>query len=161
MDFKITDECKLCKGDMEHECFHFPNKNGDIDICEDCGDYMKYLEKDLIKDKIKFMRKIRCDNCNFRICKINDNSLCLWCLNDDKILRHTVLYGKYNGKTHAFVLQNDFSYCVSQIEFRSKKNYDETKLTHLTKKVSNTVSHHNHCSPLPFEDISINKRWMY
>lgn len=52
---------------------------------------MKYLEKDLIKDKIKFMRKIRCDNCNFRICKINDNSVCLWCLNDDIILRHTIV----------------------------------------------------------------------
>jgi DNA-directed RNA polymerase subunit RPC12/RpoP len=160
MDFEITDECKLCKGYMGQGCFHFPNIKGNIDICENCGDYMKYLEIDLVKDKIKFMRKIRCDNCNFRICKINDKSVCLWCLNDDIILRHKVLYDKYNGKTHAFVLQNDFSYCISQIEFITKYNYDETKLTHLTKKVLNNVSHSNRYTSLSFEDTSINKRWM-
>ena len=160
MDFEIAKDCKLCKGNMKQGCFYFLNKNGNIDICGNCGDYMKYLETDLVKDKIKFIRKIRCDNCNFLICKINGNSVCLWCLNDDIILRHKVLYDKYNGKTHAFVLQNDFSYCISQIEFIRQHNYDETKLTHLTKKVLNNVSHINRYSPLPFEDKSINKRWM-
>ena len=152
--------CKLCKGVMANECFDFLNKNGNIDVCGNCGDYMKYLEKDLLKDKIKFIRKLRCDNCNFRVCKINGNSVCLWCLNDDIILRHKVLYGKYTGKTHAFVLQNDFSYCISKIEFINKNNYDETKLTHLTKKVLNNVSYCNRYNPLPFEDTTINKRWM-
>ena len=121
---------------------------------------MKYLENDLVKDKIKFIKKIRCENCNFLICKINGNSVCLWCLNDDIILRHKVLYHKYTGKTHAFVLQNDFSYCINQISFRTENNLDETKLTHLTKKILNNVSHSNRYSPLPFEDKSINKRWM-
>jgi len=149
ISIEITDACKSCKGYMDSPCFQYPNKNGDDDICRNCGNNMEYLEKALVKDKLKFMRKIRCDNCNFRICKINDNSVCLWCLHDDKILRHIVLYGKYTGKTHAFVLQTDFSYCVGQVEFRRKRNYDETKLTHLTKKVLNNISHSNHCSPLP------------
>ena len=152
MDIEIATNCKLCNGDMDKVCFNFLNKNGNIDVCSGCGDYMEYLQKDLVKDKLKFMRKIRCDNCNFRICKINDNSVCLWCLNDDIILRHIVPYGKYNGKTHAFVLQNDFSYCISQIEIRKQHNYDETKLTHLTKKVLNNVSHKNRNSPSSFED---------
>ena len=120
---------------------------------------MKYLENDLIKDKIKFMRKIRCDNCNFRICKINCNSVCLWCLNDDIILRHKILYDKYSGKTHAFALQNDFGYCINQIGLRAERKLDETKLTHLTKKVLNNVSHANRYNPSSFEDNSINKRW--
>ena len=47
---------------------------------------------------------------------------------------------------------------ISEIEFRS--NYDETKLTHLTKKVLNNVSHRNRYRPSQFEDKSINKRWM-
>ena len=160
MNFEIANNCKLCKGVMANECFDFLNKNGNIDVCGNCGDYMKYLEKDLLKDKIKFIRKLRCDNCNFRVCKINGNSVCLWCLNDDIILRHKVFYGKYTGKTHAFVLQNDFSYCISKIEFINKNNYDETKLTHLTKKVLNNVSYCNRYNPLPFEDTTINKRWM-
>lgn len=160
MDFEIANDCKLCKGDMIQGCFHFPNKNGNIDVCGKCGEYMKYLENDLIKDKINFIRKIRCDNCNFRICKINGNSICLWCLNDDLILRHKVLYDKYNEKTHAFVLQNDFSYCINQISFITEHKLDENKLTHLTKKVLNNVSHGNRYSPLPFEDKSVNKRWI-
>ena len=137
MDFEIAKDCKLCKGDMKQGCFNFLNKNGNIDICGNCGDYMKYLETDLVKDKIKFMRKIRCDNCNFRICKINGNSVCLWCLNDDIILRHKVLYHTYSGKTHAYVLQNDFDYCMKQLAFISERNLDDTKLTHLTKKILN------------------------
>lgn len=160
MDFEIANNCKLCKRVMTNECFYFLNKKGNVDVCGNCGDYMKYLENDLLKDKIKFIRKLRCENCNFRVCKINGNSVCLWCLNDDIILRHKVLYGKYSGKTHAFVLQNDFAYCISEIEFRNNNNYDETKLTHLTKKVLNNVSYFNRYNPLPFEDTSINKRWM-
>lgn len=135
MDFEISKDCKLCKGDMMNVCFNFPNKNGDIDVCENCGNDMKYLQTDLVKDKLKFIRKIRCDDCNFRICKINGHSVCLWCLDDDKILRHKILYDKYNGRTHAFVLQTDFSYCISQIEFRTHHNYDESKLTYLTKRI--------------------------
>ena len=160
MDFEIAKACKLCQGDMNNVSFYFTNKDGNIDVCENCGDYMKYLENDLVKDKIKFMRKIRCEKCNFRICKINGDSVCLWCLNDDIILRHKILYEKYIGKTHAYVLQNDFDYCMSQLAFRSEKKYDETKLTHLTKKVLNNVSHNNRYGPLSFEDKSINKRWM-
>jgi hypothetical protein len=49
---------------------------------------------------------------------------------------------------------------MSQLAFRSEKKYDETKLTHLTKKVLNNVSHNNRYGPLSFEDKSINKRWM-
>jgi len=159
MDFEISKECKLCRRDMIRGCIDFPNKGGNIDVCGNCGDYMKYLENDLIKDKIKFMRKIRCEKCNFRICKINGNSVCLWCLNDDIILRHKILYDKYSGKTHAFVLQNDFSYCMNQITLRTERNLDETKLTHLTKKVLNNASHANRYNPSSFEDKSINKRW--
>jgi hypothetical protein len=160
MNFEISPDCKLCQENMIQECFYFPNKDGNIDVCRNCGDYMKYLENDLIKDKIKFIRKVRCEKCNFRICKINGKSVCLWCLNDDIILRHTILYDKYSGKTHAFVLQNDFSYCINQIELRTERNLDETKLTHLTKKVLNNVSHTNRYNPSPFEDKSINKRWI-
>jgi hypothetical protein len=141
MDFKITDSCKLCKKNMTNGCVDYLNKKGDIDICGSCGDTMKYLEKDLLKDKVKFMRKIRCNTCNFRICKINNNPVCLWCLNDDKILKHMVLYDKYKGKTHAFVLHYDFNYCMIQVEYINKKNYNETKLTHLTKKILNNISH--------------------
>jgi len=160
MDFEISTYCKLCQENIIKECFYFTNKEGNIDVCGNCGDYMKYLENDLIKDKIKFMRKIRCEKCNFRICKINGNPLCLWCLNDDIILRHKILYDKYNGKTHAFVLQNDFSYCINQIGLTHERKIDETKLTHLTNKVLNNVSHANRYNPPPFEDKSINKRWI-
>lgn len=160
MNFEITKECKLCKGDMEQVCFDYPNKDGNIDVCEKCGNYMKYLDNDLVKDKVKFIRKIRCENCNFRICKINENSVCLWCLNDDIILRHKVLYDIYSGKTHAFVLQNDFNYCINEIGYRTENNLNETKLTHLTNKVLNNVSHSNRYSLFPYEDNNINKRWM-
>ena len=48
---------------------------------------------------------------------------------------------------------------ISEIEFRS--NYDETKLTHLTKKVLNNVSHRNRYRPSQLGDKSINKRCKY
>ena len=160
MNFEIEKNCKLCQEEIMNECFEFPNKDGNIDICRNCGDYMKYLENDLVKDKIKFIRKIRCGNCNFRICKINNKQLCLWCINDDIILRHKVLYDKYSGKTHGFVLQNDFNYCMNQINYRDKNGLSESKLTHLTKKIINNVSHKNRFNPRPFEDETINKRWM-
>ena len=48
---------------------------------------------------------------------------------------------------------------ISEIEFRS--NYDETKLTHLTKKVLNNVSHRNRYRSSQLEDKSINKRCKY
>ena len=35
-----------------------------------------------------------------------------------------MLYDKYHGKTHAFVLQNDVSYCISEIEFRKQCNHN-------------------------------------
>ena len=149
--------CKLCQGNMNTSCHYFLNKSGDADVCGNCGDYMKYLESDLVKDKLKFLRKIRCEDCNFRICKINGNSTCLWCLNDDIILRHKVVYDTYAGKTHAFVLQNDFIYCIAQTQ---RNTANETKLTHLTKKVLNKVSHRNRTSPSRLGDESINKRWM-
>jgi hypothetical protein len=162
MNFNITPNiCKLCKEQIKNiGCFHFSNKNGNVDICDNCGDYMKYLETDLIKDKVIFMRKIRCEKCNFRICKINNKILCLWCLNDDVILRHIISYDKYIGKTHAFVLQNDFTYCISQVKFRNENNYNTSKLTHLTQKVLNNVSHSNRYNSLQFEDNNINKRWV-
>jgi hypothetical protein len=160
MNNYIANECKLCNATMNNACVHFPNKDGTLDICEDCGDYMKYLENDLIKDKIKFIRKIRCENCNFRICKINEKNCCLWCLNDDIIIGHKLLYGKYIGKTHAYVLHNDFTYCISQIQFRIQRKLDDSKLTHLTQKILNNVSHKNRYKPLSYEDNSINRRWM-
>ena len=141
----MNKECKSCQGDMSNGGIHFPNKEGTIDICESCDNYMKYLENDLVKDKVKFIRKIRCEKCNFRICKINNNSICLWCLNDDIILRHRILYHPYSGKKHAYVLQNDFEYCINQLSFRSERKLDESKLTHLTKKLLNNISY--------------NKRW--
>ena len=150
--------CKLCQQKIEFNgSFIYTNKNGKVDVCNNCGDYMKYLDKDLVKDKVKFIRKIRCDNCNFRICKINDKPTCLWCLNDDIILRHKVLYGIYKFKTHAFVLQNDFNYCINQLNFRKERNYDDTKLTQLTNKILNNVSQKNRYSK---EELgSINSRW--
>lgn len=157
MDIKLIDNCKLCTKKMLGGCFYFPNKDGICDICSDCGSYMKYLDNDLVKDKIKFIRKIRCHNCNYRICKINDKEICLWCLNDDIILRHKILYNKYKGKTHAFVLQNDFDYCINQIQYRNEHHFDESKLTHLTNKILNKVSHGNRYSD---EHTTINKRWM-
>jgi len=157
MSNELINECKLCKKTIIGLCFYFSNKNGNCDMCSDCGNYMKYLDNDLVKDKIKFIRKIRRRNCNYRICKINDKEICLWCLNDDIILRHKVLYNKYKGKTHAYVLQNDFDYCINQIQYRSEKNFDESKLTHLTKKILNNVSHSNRYSD---EHTTINKRWM-
>jgi DNA-directed RNA polymerase subunit RPC12/RpoP len=156
-----TEICKLCKGDMGdggNGGIYFPNKDGNIDVCGNCGDYMKYLENDLVKDKVKFIRKIRCENCNFRICKVNGDSLCLWCLNDDIILRHKILYGEYKGKTHAFVLQNDFIYCINQIVFRTERSLDRTKLTHLTEKVLNNVSYSNRYTPSSIENKIIS-RW--
>ena len=47
------------------------------------------------------------------------------------------------------------------VNFHAKDfELDETKLTHLTKKVLNNVSHTNRYNPSPFEDKSINKRWI-
>ena len=51
-------------------------------------EFMKYLDKDLSNDKVKFIKKIRCITCGFRICKINNNQTCLWCLNDNKLLKY-------------------------------------------------------------------------
>ena len=48
---------------------------------------------------------------------------------------------------------------ISEIEFR--RNYDETKLTHLTKKVLNNVSHRNLYRSSQLGDKSINKRCKY
>ncbi len=147
--------CKSCKQDNNLYGFKFLNKEGNSDICSSCDDSMKYLEMDLIKDKLKFIRKIRCDQCNFRICLINNQPICLWCLNDDIILRHIILYDKYKGKTHAYVLQNDFDYCMNQIKCR----YTDSKLTHLTKKVLNTIAYMNQPSLLPIKEKPLG-RWM-
>lgn len=158
MDFKIANKCKSCQTEIKNNwSYYFPNKDGYLDICESCGNYMKYLETDLVKDKVKFIRKIRCDKCNFRICKINNKPVCLWCINDDTILRHTVLYDEYHGKTHGFVLQNDFEYCIAQIKFRNKQNLGNSKLTHLTKKILHNESS---LSDKDEKDEIINKRWM-
>ena len=96
---------------------------------------MKYLNDDLVKDKVKFIRKIRCGTCNFRICKINNNNICLFCLTDNdyydyKMLKQTVLYHKYKGRTHGYVLYIDFDYCIEGIE-----KCPNSKLTHLTKMI--------------------------
>lgn len=89
---------------------------------------MNYLETDLLRDKFKFLRNQRCNKCQFRLSSINNKTVCLWCLGEEKI-KHTVLYGPYNGKTHAYVLQNDFNYCLERLE-----NNPDTKLAYLTKK---------------------------
>jgi len=138
--------CKLCNSEIIIPSFDFPNKMKIFDICSNCGDNMKLLHRDLQKDGVKFIRKNRCDKCNFNICLINNKQVCLWCLNDDLILRHKVLYDIYNGRTHGFVLFTDFNYCVNQLIFRKAHNMNTSKLDHLTKKLLNN------------EEIS--KRWM-
>ena len=111
---------KLCKswGDNinDNPSFDFPDKNGIYNICTSCGDSMKYLKLDVTRceDKVKFTRKVRCNSCNFYLCKINNEQECLWCLGGRKKqnhLKYPLRFGKYKEKTGAFVLQNDFSYC--------------------------------------------------
>lgn len=140
-----NDTCKLCKRlELGLGGYEFLNKYSKTDICSSCGDAMKYMNMDLVKDKVVFKRKIRCDICNFRICEINSELHCLWCLDDDKILRHRVLYGKYVSRTHAYVLQNDFHYCLQQIKYRDTKGFNDSKLTHLTKKVLSKIALYEH-----------------
>ena len=56
---------------------------------------MNYLDKYLLKDKVKFIRKIRCSVCEFRLCEINNKQTCLWCFNDRKLIKYDITYGKY------------------------------------------------------------------
>lgn len=136
-DDEIETNCKLCRCKIDWACYDFPNKDKKFYICDNCGDDMKWLHRDLIKDGVKFIRRIRCEKCNFNICVINNKPTCLWCLNDNVILKHKVLYDIYNGKTHGFVLFTDFKYCINQLNFRTNNGMEITKLVHLTKKIIN------------------------
>jgi hypothetical protein len=140
MDIETTKQCKLCNNQKMYGRKYKNNYNINmniIDVCDLCCDFMKYLEDDLINNGIKFIRKLRCNCCNFRICNIMNNPICLWCLKESDILKHNILYGKYKWKSHAYVLYNDFNYCINQIEFRTENNYKDSKLTILTKKILN------------------------
>lgn len=133
-DNQLFDNCKLCnqnglglRGGVE-----YPNKEGKIDICRECCDNMKQMDKELVKDKVKFLNKIRCDTCNYRICKINSVNTCLWCLNSATLIRSKNYFNKYNGKSNGFVLYYDFEYCLEIL-----KEYPDEKLSKLALQITN------------------------
>ena len=136
-DLIVKEICKSCGENInDNFSIDFPNKNIEFDICNFCGDKMKYLKIDLThgqcgEDKVKFTRVLRCDSCNFNLCKINNKQICLWCLGC-KQLKYNVSFGNYRGKTHAFVLQRDFKYCK---HISNLSDYDESILTHLTRLI--------------------------
>jgi hypothetical protein len=103
---------------------------------DDISREMKYTDKHLAADGIKFIRKIRCKECGFRICTINNKNMCLWCFDSmptscwsSRIIRHDVRYGPYKGKTHGYVLWKDIEYCKNRLD------YKDTKLCQLTKRI--------------------------
>ena len=138
--------CKICHEKDGDDGFDFPNENGDIDICGNCNGQIKYLEKDYIpgrKDGIKYIRKKRCNKCNFKLCYINNNIHCwlCWCLkegpafyNSGSISRlnqypqHIISFGKYSGKMLAFILQEDYTYCKWLV---TQDYYSDTKLKNI------------------------------
>tara|TARA_Y100000741_G_scaffold255571_1_gene196954 strand:+ start:741 stop:1319 length:579 start_codon:yes stop_codon:yes gene_type:complete len=149
--------CKICKEKQSSkpwlwgECqgFDYLNEKGECDICRNCSDQIKYLEKDYIpgrKDGIKYIRGKRCKNCNFKLCKINEKIHCwvCWCskrgpsgvLGDsgrpisklNQYPKNTINVGKYSGKMFAFILQEDYSYCKWLI---TQPHYKGTKLKNL------------------------------
>lgn len=136
--------CKSCNTPYTGNAHpYFPNKNNENDLCYSCDKNMYYLQQYLLKDKVKFMRKIRCEDCNFRLCEIsyknNDYHVCLWCL-DRYACKYVVSYGKYKGRSHAFVLQNDFNYCANLAYYRTIQNYKDSLLTTLTKNIYSKYS---------------------
>ena len=165
--------CKSCEKPWE-DFAH--DRSCTTTLCGGWSDEMRYLATDLGKDKVKFLAKVRCDSCTFRLCIVNDTPTCLWCLNDYPILKHTVSYGKHAGKTHAFVIVHDFPYCMWQLNrvtdlartgllhsmdasansariFRAGPSaqtklttHAPTKLTHLTRKI--------------LREVPIEKKWM-
>lgn len=101
-------------------------------------EWAKWLRHDLRADKVKHVRGKRC-SCGFPIAKINKKDICAYCLGNSvyacgwgrDIVKHRVLYGPYSGRTHFWVLANDFDYCAHQASYRISKEYGPSKLTHL------------------------------
>lgn len=123
----------------EINCDEEDEEENDID--------MYYLSKNLLKAQVKFTKKIKCSDCGFRLCEINKKQTCLWCFNEHKLMTYNITYGKYKNRAYAFILQNDFDYCMyitfnktiisyHNNELIIKKNIKgDTRLTHLTKKI--------------------------
>ena len=110
--------CISCNEDNINEAFSNPK------LCIYCETHMKYLDNDLVASKVKFVRKIRCEKCSFRVCNINNINTCLWCIGSDvpyfenKKFKWIFLYGKYKHKSYAYVLQNDFNYCKFMVKYK-------------------------------------------
>lgn len=129
--------CKNCKRKGPYDCGStFINQQGEQDICTDCDKEMKYYFRDIKKDCNMFVNSKRCSVCNFNMSYIHHKDICLWCFDTNhspwdgmKIVNHTLYYGKYTGKTHAYALCYDLEYCKSRLPYTS------TKLSVLTKNM--------------------------
>lgn len=107
-------------------------------------EWAKWLHHDLKADKVKQLRGKRC-SCGFFLAEINRQHICAYCLGnkvsrgwDRNIVKHTVLYGPYGGRTHFWVLANDFEYCRAQFLYRASKEYESSKLTHLFELIQSS-----------------------
>lgn len=101
---------------------------------------LKYLKQDLSKDGVKLYTRKPC-HCHFPMATVNNTSVCFGCIYNSKIqwyngdiIKHTVLYGKYQGKTHAYVLTHDFQYCKDMCATRP-----ESKLALLCNFVEDVI----------------------
>ena len=124
--------CKLCVVELtpDNTDNKYPNIDKVCDICWSCGCGLKKYEKELVNDKVKFMRKIRCNTCNFRMCEINKTPVCMWCLDDTKIYYFPIEYKEYKDRTYAYVMSNDFETCTIAVH-----HYPKGKLSELTRRV--------------------------
>jgi hypothetical protein len=130
-DNVVYEKCISCKEDLINAiCEALLNPK----LCMYCETHMKYLDNDIVASKVKFIRKIRCDQCSFRVCNINNINTCLWCIGcdvpyfDNKRFNWVFQYGKYKYKSYAYVLQNDFDYCKFMMKCRQ-----ESQIAILTK----------------------------
>lgn len=126
----VYEKCISCKEDNINESFLNPK------LCMRCETHMKYLDNILVASNVKFIRKIRCEKCCFRVCNINNINTCLWCIGSDvpyfenKRFNWVFKYGKYKYKSYAYVLQNDFIYCMYMMQ-----NKEDSQIAILTKLI--------------------------
>ena len=94
----------------------------------------KWLYTDLKADRVRQVRKKRC-GCGFFLTKVEGKHdlICAKCLSQCGSLRvkQKLMYGPFAGRTHFWVLTNEFQYCSDQTSWRKNKGYESSNLTHM------------------------------
>ena len=94
-------------------------------------EWAKWLYRDLKADKVKQVRGKRC-SCGFFLAKIHEKHICAYCLGnnvsasgwDRNIVKQTVLYGPYSGRTHFGFWQMISIIVLISIQIEFRKNTD-------------------------------------